>query len=399
MRQGTLSLNIENFELNSLFDVLVKGRKTFEMKQQTLTIEPTAAIVKADKALTLFMINTLTENARKYTQPGGNVSVYAQETESYVEISVKDDGPGLSQEDVERILSEKVYDSGKIGLQTSENVSELQKNKGHGFGLMNCKGIIDKYKKTNEIFRVCLFGRGRYNYCSRGCMDSDPSRNAKIQEKRKLAQIDYSAVHKKAVATKNIVGEDGLTTHERTGVARKKRLIDNPELVDEFVSRMVLCHKTATEDERKRRREKRVDTMVRRHGRAHFGGGYSPLKRITVADKEFIVQGYEDVFVQTHEDTSHLICCNQRKEYAFVYEFNGNKYTYYPDFFDSSKNVFFEIKSKYWWEREIDRNLAKIESVRHTGRNIEVVIYDGKEIDRIRKEIERRDRRNRETNI
>lgn len=80
------------------------------MKQQTLTIEPTAAIVKADKALTLFMINTLTENARKYTQPGGNVSVYAQETESYVEISVKDDGPGLSQEDVERILSEKVYD-------------------------------------------------------------------------------------------------------------------------------------------------------------------------------------------------------------------------------------------------------------------------------------------------
>lgn len=26
---------------------------------------------------------------------------------------MKDDGPGLSQEDVERILSEKVYDSGK----------------------------------------------------------------------------------------------------------------------------------------------------------------------------------------------------------------------------------------------------------------------------------------------
>ena len=157
MRQGTLSLNIENFDLNSLFDVLVKGRKTFELKQQTLTIEPTDAIVKADKALTLFMINTLTENARKYTQPGGNISVYAQETDTYVEISVKDDGPGLSQEDVERILSEKVYDSGKIGLQTSEDVSELQKNKGHGFGLMNCKGIIDKYKKTNDLFRVCLF--------------------------------------------------------------------------------------------------------------------------------------------------------------------------------------------------------------------------------------------------
>lgn len=157
MRQGILSLNIENFALNTLFEVLVKGRKTFEMKQQTLAIKPTEAIVKADKALTLFMINTLMENARKYTQIGGHVSVYAQETDSYVEISIQDNGPGLSCEDVDRILSEKVYDSGKIGLQTSENVNELQKNKGHGFGLMNCKGIIEKYKKTNEIFRVCLF--------------------------------------------------------------------------------------------------------------------------------------------------------------------------------------------------------------------------------------------------
>ena len=45
----------------------------------------------------------------------------------------------------------------KSDCRPAKNVSELQKNKGHGFGLMNCKGIIDKYKKTNEIFRVCLF--------------------------------------------------------------------------------------------------------------------------------------------------------------------------------------------------------------------------------------------------
>ncbi len=157
MRQGTLSLNIEHFELNPLFDVLVKGRKTFEMKRQVLTVKPTDAVVKADKALTLFMINTLAENARKYTQTGGHITVSAQETECYVEISVADDGPGLSPEDVACIVGEKVYDSGKIGMQTSENVEELRKNKGHGFGLMNCKGIIEKYRKTNDLFRVCRF--------------------------------------------------------------------------------------------------------------------------------------------------------------------------------------------------------------------------------------------------
>ncbi len=49
-------------------------------------------MVKADKALTLFMINTLAENARKYTPQGRNGKVYARHEEDYVEISVEDNG-------------------------------------------------------------------------------------------------------------------------------------------------------------------------------------------------------------------------------------------------------------------------------------------------------------------
>ncbi len=41
------------------------------MKKQKLEIESTTLMVKADRALTLFMINTLAENARKYTPGGG----------------------------------------------------------------------------------------------------------------------------------------------------------------------------------------------------------------------------------------------------------------------------------------------------------------------------------------
>ena len=157
MRQGSLSLNIENFALNPLFEVLQKGRRNFELKKQTLVVNPTEVWVKADKALTLFMINTLMENARKYTQEGGEIQVSACEEADYVEISVQDNGPGLSEEDVACILNEKVYDSGKIGMQTTSDVEALQKSKGSGFGLMNCKGIIEKYRKTNELFRVCSF--------------------------------------------------------------------------------------------------------------------------------------------------------------------------------------------------------------------------------------------------
>lgn len=157
MRQGSLSLNIENFELNELFELIGKGRKAFEMKKQRLEIEPTGALVKADKALTLFMINTLAENARKYTPEGGTVKIYAGTTDEYVEISVEDNGRGLSSEDITKIIGEKVYDSQSIGMKESTDQEELKRSKGSGFGLMNCKGIIKKYKKTNDLFRVCTF--------------------------------------------------------------------------------------------------------------------------------------------------------------------------------------------------------------------------------------------------
>lgn len=155
VRQGLVTLNIENFEIQSLLDTLSKNRNSFVNKGLTLTVQESNAVVKADKALTLFMMNTLLDNARKYTPEGGEVGIRADETDEYVEISVTDTGRGLSQEDVRTICQDKVYDSSQIG--DVEHDETLKKNKGFGFGLMNCKGIIDKYKKTNQLFSVCTF--------------------------------------------------------------------------------------------------------------------------------------------------------------------------------------------------------------------------------------------------
>ncbi|MCD8261630.1 MAG: DUF5113 domain-containing protein [Bacteroides sp.] len=157
IKQGTISLNIENFALQDLFNLIGKGRKTFEMKNQDFIVEPTDTVVKADKALTLFMLNTLTENARKYTPEGGTIRVYATREEKYIEISVEDTGIGLSQKDIRHIIGEKIYNSKEIGLDTTSDKEALIQNKGSGFGLMNCKGIIDKYRKTNTLFQVCTF--------------------------------------------------------------------------------------------------------------------------------------------------------------------------------------------------------------------------------------------------
>ncbi len=155
IRQGEVALNVEKFELGKLFDIMAKNNRMFLAKNIQLQVSHTDAVVRADRALTLFMINTLLDNARKYTDEGGTVKLFTEENDDYIDIVVQDTGKGMSEQDVNTILQEKVYDANKIGEMNDEN---LKKNKGFGFGILNCKGIIEKYKKTSDVFRGCKFG-------------------------------------------------------------------------------------------------------------------------------------------------------------------------------------------------------------------------------------------------
>lgn len=136
MRQGTLNLRIVSFPLQPLFDIVAKGKMSFQMKKIKLDVQPTVAKVKADRTLTLFMINTIADNARKFTPAGGKVTVSAEEHDKYVEIVIADTGKGMDEEQLAHVF-DRTYTGG------------------HGFGLLNCKGIIEKYKKVSSIFNIC----------------------------------------------------------------------------------------------------------------------------------------------------------------------------------------------------------------------------------------------------
>lgn len=152
MRHGELNLHIENFAVSDLFAIIEKSRQLLEVRGVSLRIAAEDEVVKADKALTLFMLNTLVDNAFKFTPAGGVITVGCESGGNYVELYVSDTGIGLSQTDIDCILHKKVYNASHIGR---DNGLLQPKSKGGGFGLMNCKGIIEKYRKTDEVFSVC----------------------------------------------------------------------------------------------------------------------------------------------------------------------------------------------------------------------------------------------------
>ena len=155
MRQGDINLRIESFPLQDLFDIVAKGKMGFSMKGIDLEIVPSLERVKADRILTLFMINTIADNARKFTPKGGKVKVWAQAADNYVEISVEDNGCGMNDEQLDSLFS---VDK-RVGRDDTEEHLHPQNGtlveKGHGFGLVNCKGIIEKYRKMSAVFNVC----------------------------------------------------------------------------------------------------------------------------------------------------------------------------------------------------------------------------------------------------
>ncbi len=182
LRQGQLNLRIESFALQPLFDMVARGRMSFQLKGIRLVVEPTETVVKADRVLTLFMLNTLSDNARKFTDKGGEVRISAQETDSYVEVSVSDTGIGMSEEQLAHLFDHKVINDTRKAPPSVPPKVETAAPKAsprggwegaqpsHGFGLMNCRGIIEKYRKISSIFNVCTIaaeseeGRGSRLY-------------------------------------------------------------------------------------------------------------------------------------------------------------------------------------------------------------------------------------------
>lgn len=169
MRKGQLSLHIESFPIQDIFDIIAKGSTEYRLQGISLHVEKTDAVVKADKVLTLFMVNTIAENAKRYTPSGGRIDIQATVHADRVEIAISDTGIGIPKEKMPTLFDHKLHTEGDPSDHDAHGGSGTRV---HGFGLMNCKGIIEKYRKISSIFSVCQIGAestpgkgSRFSFC------------------------------------------------------------------------------------------------------------------------------------------------------------------------------------------------------------------------------------------
>ena len=133
---GKVTLNMEKVNLKKLIeDVLDEQDSAFASRHQTLTFVSDRGrfIVSADKAKLRMVLENVISNASKYTAEYKKVGVILRKTRNYVEVSVKDEGIGITKRDLSKLFKK----FSRVDNSQSINVD------GTGLGLYWAKRLID----------------------------------------------------------------------------------------------------------------------------------------------------------------------------------------------------------------------------------------------------------------
>ena len=158
LNQGKISPKIETFPISDILSIVEQSRQNLAAQGIILEVQSDKVqgdkspfkgdleghMVRADKSLTLFIINTLIDNARKAITGKGRITITITPQPNCLSIAIADTGKGMTATQLEHLFEVKPLKD------------EAQEGRGgYGFGLQNCRGIIDRYRKISSIFSVC----------------------------------------------------------------------------------------------------------------------------------------------------------------------------------------------------------------------------------------------------
>lgn len=108
--------------------------------------EPVFVFADAERLAQLF--DNLLDNSRKYTDPGGTVDVSLESEKGCVTVSIKDSGPGVTEEERRRLFDRLYRVEG----------SRSRSSGGAGLGLAICRNIVEAHEGSMEALHSPLGG-------------------------------------------------------------------------------------------------------------------------------------------------------------------------------------------------------------------------------------------------
>lgn len=140
--EGRMKLNLEQEAAEEIITEAVTHVKKHARNHKIIVNIPNEIIlVRVDGVLLRQVIVNLLNNAINYTQEESEITITLFREENRVIFEVKDNGPGISDEELQHIFERYYHRSTK----------EYTKRKGIGLGLSLCKSIVEAHKGNISV--------------------------------------------------------------------------------------------------------------------------------------------------------------------------------------------------------------------------------------------------------
>ncbi len=143
-------LNMEDVSLSDIVESVVYTQRELAEEKNIKIITQTdgSPTVRADEALLSSAVNNLVNNAIKYGKENGQTIITVTELDDTVQISVKDDGIGIAEDNLDKIWT-RFYKVDSVRAEDS---------KSYGLGLSMVKSIVELH--SGEIGVQSVLGEG-----------------------------------------------------------------------------------------------------------------------------------------------------------------------------------------------------------------------------------------------
>lgn len=148
-----LDITFSAFDLKELASQVVNELKIKAGERNIkLTIRPFSEdlVINGDRDKIGEVFQNIIGNALKFTPERGNVEVYFQKKNRMVEVSISDDGPGISKKDISKLFQK----FSRLG----NSLSKMAETPGTGLGLYIAKQIVGLHK--GKIWVESIVGKG-----------------------------------------------------------------------------------------------------------------------------------------------------------------------------------------------------------------------------------------------
>ena len=134
---GKIKFDPEYFDLAFIINEIVDLYTDIAVQKSIViqkVMQPNILVI-ADKPMIDIILRNLISNAIKFSNINGSIVIKAEENELGVSVSVKDNGVGISPEDINNLFR----------LDVNHTTPGTQKEKGTGLGLLLCKEFVEKH--------------------------------------------------------------------------------------------------------------------------------------------------------------------------------------------------------------------------------------------------------------